>query len=141
MNSFNYIKNFKTFESSDSYATVINSKVGDILPESLIYQYVQKLHLNEEDFWDGDLGDRIENYTSYKLMEVDINKIDISDFEIDDDKVDEYSNSYKELNVCPPIVLESEYYGRYTIIDGTHRANALHNNGIDKILAWVGMSV
>lgn len=116
-----------------------NSDIGDVLPESDIYQYVQGMHHTDEDFWDGDLGDRIENYSQYKLREISISKIDIDEFYIDEDDIEGYQERYESSKDYPPIVLEKIYMGRYTIIDGTHRVNALNNLGITTVKAWVGV--
>ena len=45
-----------------------------------IYQYVEQIHRNEENFQEGDLIDRIECFSKYKLMEVPISKINIDEY-------------------------------------------------------------
>lgn len=105
-------------------------KIGDILPESEIYSYIQKLHRNEEDFWEGNIGDRIESYTSYKAMEVSLDIISTDEYYLDDDSVEEYIEKYKKIGTYPPIVLgHFDTNWGYNIIDGTHRANALKQLG------------
>ena len=61
---FRYMKHIKLFESykADRKKEILdlawhNAKIGDVLDESDIYQYVQELHGND-DFIEGDLGDR-----------------------------------------------------------------------------------
>ena len=56
-----------------------------------------------------------------------------------DDFIEEYKEKYQVKGNYPPIVLDKVHYGRYTIIDGTHRVNALHQLGEEKVLAWVGI--
>lgn len=116
---------------------IINSKkVGDVLPEDIVYQYIQAIHADYEGaFIDGDLGYRIEHYPEYKLEWVDFDDIDYDEFWWDENVVDEYEKEYLINKKYPPIVISHD--GR--IIDGTHRANALINAGEDKILAFVGM--
>lgn len=51
------MKNFKQFINEQriiEFFTNTNIKVGDIYSENDIYPYIQKLHRNDEDFYDGD---------------------------------------------------------------------------------------
>jgi hypothetical protein len=135
----NYMKTYEGYNRfKDAYILATNAKIGDILDETTIYHYVQHIHDREEDFYDGDLGDRIEKSEFYKLIEIDINLIDIEDFWYDEDLVEEYQEEYTNTHSYPPIVLEEPYNGRYTIIDGTHRSQALNDAGVTKIRAFVG---
>lgn len=119
-----------------------NAEIGDTLPEDNIYQYVEQLHRNEEDFIDGNIGERIEQNPEYILEEVYISEISIDEYDLDDDYVNDYMEKYKESNNYPPIVLDGDrrhtYGNKYTVIDGTHRVNALNNIGQKTIKAWVG---
>jgi gamma-glutamyltranspeptidase len=57
----NYIKTFEGYNRfKEAYIKDTNAKIGDILDESTIYHYVQHIHDREKDFYDGDLGERIE---------------------------------------------------------------------------------
>jgi hypothetical protein len=135
----NYVKTFEGYNRfREAYTIATTAMIGDILDETTIYHYVQHIHDREEDFYDGDLGERIEKCRSYKLMEIDISLIDIEEFYSDEDLVEEYQEEYMNTNTYPPIVLEEPYDGRYTIIDGTHRSQALDGAGVTKIRAFVG---
>lgn len=140
-----YLKTYKVFESNESILDLCwyNAEIGQILPESDIYEYIKKLHRNEDDFYDGDLGDRIGEFSKYKLMEIDIDKINIDEWDLDVDYLKDYKNKFKENSNYPPIVLDSDtsysYKNKYTIIDGTHRVNALDRYGIKIVKAWVGI--
>ena len=113
--------------------------IGDIYEESDIYTYVQKLHhKRKEDFWEGDLGERIEKYPFYVVKEIPIEQIEMDEFQVDDDDVEEYIELFKKLNSYPPIVLTKKQSGYYYIIDGTHRANALRELGLKSIICFVG---
>jgi hypothetical protein len=113
--------------------------IGDTYEESDIYTYVQKLHhKREEDFWEGNLGERIEKYPFYIVKEIPIEQIEMDEFEIDEDDVEEYVELFKKLNSYPPIVLTKKQYGYYYIIDGAHRANALRELGLKSIISFVG---
>lgn len=136
------IKSFKLFESNKYWQERVNSimnkidsaKIGDIISEDIIYQYVQILHGNH-DFTDGDLGKRIEKYSSYQLVEVDINKLNIDEYYLFDDLVDKYVEEYKKRGSYPPPVVTS----KYKLIDGNHRSNALNKLGIQKIKVFRGV--
>jgi hypothetical protein len=136
------IKSFKLFESNKYWQERVNiimnkidsAKIGDIISEDIIYQYVQILHGNH-DFIDGDLGKRIEKYSSYKLVEVDINKLNIDEYYLFDDLVDKYVEEYKKRGSYPPPVVTN----KYRLIDGNHRSNALNKLGISKIKVFKGL--
>jgi hypothetical protein len=118
------IKSFKLFESNKYWQErvdnimnqIYSAEVGDILSEDIIYQYVQILHGND-DFIDGDLGERIEKYDNYQLVEVDIDKLNIDEYYLFDDLVDDYIEEYnKRVSYPPPVVTYN-----YKLIDGNHR--------------------
>lgn len=128
------------FENFNYDYTNKNVTIGDVYSENDIYPYIQKLHRNEDDFYDGDIGDRIEEFPKYKVAEIPIDKINMDEYELDDDYVEEYVEKYEELGTYPPIVLgEYEYNWGYNIIDGTHRANALKDAGLKSIICFVGL--
>ena len=112
-----------------------NIKIGEVYDEADVYSYTQRIHHTDDDFIDGDLGDRIEKYKKYIVKEVNISDIEIDEFYIDDDLVDEYKEKIKKLNTYPPIVLNKDY----SIIDGTHRVNALDELGYKTVVAFVGL--
>ncbi len=136
-----YIKNFQLFEDTQNIINLCyhNAKINDIITEDIIYQYVQLLHREYDDFVEGDLGDRIEKYSKYKLKEILINKININEFDTNDYLIDEIIIKINNNNNYPPIILESEYFNEYSIIDGAHRTNALYKLGYKFIKAWVGI--
>jgi hypothetical protein len=118
-----------------------NVTIGDIYPESDIYSYIQKLHRNEEDFYEGDIGERIERFSTYVVADIPIDKIEMDEYQLDDDYVDDYVKMFEKLGTYPPIVLGqyNKNWG-YNIIDGTHRANALRKLGFTSIIAFVGLN-
>lgn len=126
--------------STDTF-TNKDVNVDEIYSESDIYPYIQKLHRNEEDFYDGDIGERIERFSKYIVAKIAVDKINMDEYQLDDDLVDDYIKMYKKLGTYPPIVLG--YYDNnwgYDIIDGTHRANALRKSGIKSIICFVGLN-
>ena len=135
---------FKDNQQEDRYKPILdkitNAKVGDILSNDVVYMYVQYLTDNagkyEECFGDSeaDLGERLDQYDKYILKEIPIDKIDTEEWGFDMDDVQEYMKMYSNTKEYPPIVVSKNY----SIIDGTHRANALKLCGLKKILAFVG---
>lgn len=91
----------------------------------------------------GDLGERIESFIKYEVAEIPINKIETDEYYLDDSVVEEYIDKYNEIKTYPPIVL-GYYgygkYGKYDIIDGNHRANALKKLGFETIICFVGLN-
>ena len=150
-----YLKKFENFEykfrnliQKDRYKPILekinNAKVGDILSNDIIYQFVEYLTdicwKYDECFVDGNLGERLDKYQNYKLDYINLDDINLDEWELDDDIVEDYKIIYKNTTHYPPIVVETgEYSYLYSIIDGNHRANALKKAGETKILAFIGI--
>jgi len=135
------MKHIKYFESNGE---ILNKgwkgvNIGKVENEDIIYQYVQQLHRDNNDFIDGDLGERIEKYRRYQLREVNLSEVDLDEWDVDMDIVDDYIEMFQIDQDYPPIVLDNGYPLDYSIIDGIHRANALSKMGIKKIKAWIGI--
>lgn len=117
---------------------VMNAKVGDVLDHDIIYQYIEYLTIQagkyEYSFVDGDLAERIEEYSKYILKELLLDAIDLDEWDVDKDVAEEYRLKYLKGKEYPPIVVDAQY----SIIDGIHRANGLKRAGMTKILAFVG---
>ena len=105
-------------------------------PNEKVYQMVQKLHRNYDDFIDGDLGDRLDNYDNYELKDINISDLDLEEWDVQEDLVDNIVDEMKKNKEYPPIVVGDDM----SIIDGIHRANALNKLGFNKIRAYVGVS-
>jgi len=133
-----YIKLFESYTRQEEFLRIgwKDAKIGDTQPEDIIYQYAQELHRNYDDFVDGDLGERIEEFSEYQLVEINIDDIDIEEWEIDEDIVNDYVEEYETNKNYPPIIIGDDY----SIIDGTHRANALDKLGIKRVKAWLGIN-
>jgi hypothetical protein len=118
---------------------VMNAKVGDVLDNDDIYQYVEYLTIQagkyEYSFVDGDLAERIEEYSKYVLKELLLDALYLNEWDLDKVDVEEYRLKYLKGKEYPPIVVDADY----SIIDGIHRANGLKRAGLTKILAFVGL--
>ena len=73
---------------------------------------------------------------------IPIERINIDEWYLDEDDMREYQSLFEEEKNYPPIVLDGDtkwsYQNKFTIIDGTHRVNALNELGIKEVKAWVG---
>ena len=106
-----------------------------VVTNDMVYQLVQKIHRDYDDFIDGDLGERLDKYKNYDLKEIDISNLNLEEWDVQDYLVDEIVQQMKQDKNYPPIVVDSQY----GIIDGIHRANALDELGFKTIKAYVGI--
>lgn len=81
------------------------------------------------------MGERIEKYDTYQLVEVDIKDLNIDEYYLFDDLVDKYVNEYNKRGSYPPPVITH----KNILIDGNHRSNALNKLGIKKIKVFKGV--
>jgi hypothetical protein len=116
---------FKTFMES-------NTK---LISNDEVYSLVQRIHRNPDDFVDGDLAKRLDKYKFYILKTIPISDLDLNEWDVKDYLVDELSDMIKKNSTYPPIVVTHNM----SIIDGIHRANALHELGHKEINAYVGV--
>jgi hypothetical protein len=112
-------------------------KVGTILPEHEVYAFIQSIHHEEEDFSDGDIGERIEAYESYEVKEVPLSEIEKPWTYIDEDMVDDYLG--KAMETVPPILLGYYSDGTYQTIDGGHRVTVALKRNQTTIKAFVAI--
>jgi hypothetical protein len=96
----------------------------DLLPE------IRQSHHNPEDFSEGDLYDKYEEYT---LVQVPLSRIDLDEWYLDEELTDKYVESLYTSE--PPIPI---LYADYSIIDGNHRLNAMQRAGRVNAICWVG---
>ena len=80
-------------------------------------------HHEPEDFDDGDLEERFQEYNKYNLILIDIDEIDVDEWHTNIEFVDTYMVEIEESIETMPIPVISDYY---SIIDGTHRLNAMN---------------
>lgn len=114
-------------------------EIGSIYQPYEILEYVTTFH-SDDSYDDTDFYERLEEYDHFILKMVDIEDLDLDEYQLDEDKVEDYIEDYKnEGGQYPSIVIGEIEYG-YTIIDGLHRSNALHEMGMDKIRAYVGIN-
>lgn len=93
----------------------------------------------EEDFDEGDILERIQAFAPYKLIKFPISRLRLNEWSVDEWKVDEIKDQIKNENKYIPILIAD--YGKgglVTVIDGTHRANAVREIGETYIWAYVG---
>jgi len=94
---------------------------------------VRSIHMEEDDFVEGDLIDRIRQYPYYILKDIELDKIETAWTDLG--KVDDYAEMYDQRGTePPPVVLDHTLY----TIDGAHRVEAAREAGKEKIKAYVG---
>ena len=97
-----------------------------------LHALVHRIHGRQEDLVEGNLESRIARFETYELKHLEIAEINLTEFLLDDDHVERISAVEDEM---PPIIYDPV---DRSIIDGAHRANALHLRGEIEILAYVG---
>jgi len=112
------------------------SNKPETLPEAELYIMCEDIHHTPEDFFDGDLAERIEEYSEYRLVEIDLTSIDLDEWDICEDTVEDYMEEIKDNLDSLPIPLIS---ADNSIIDGTHRLNALKQLGYKKAFVYQGI--
>jgi Mg2+ and Co2+ transporter CorA len=108
------------------------------IEEAELYMMCEAIHHTPEDFYDGDLAERIEEYKEYELVEVDLttNDIDLEEWASCEDTIEEYMEEIEEDISTLPICLINHHN---SIIDGVHRLYALKNLGHTKVLVYKGI--
>jgi hypothetical protein len=118
-----------------SFKQYLQESLNKLISNEMVYNLVQKIHRNYDDFIEGDLGKRLDEYDYYELKDIDIIDIDLDEWEVMEYLVDKYMKQIEENKNYPPIVLSHDM----SIIDGIHRANALKRLGFKKIKSYVGV--
>jgi hypothetical protein len=98
---------------------------------------VEDIHHNHDDIIEGDLLSRIARFDFWELKVLDIDCIDLNQFSIYDHLVDDYMKEIKNNPNYPPVIIDDKSYSHPSIIDGTHRLNALDKLGYKKVKAFV----
>ena len=120
----------------------MNYKAKDVLKEinnastGELDRIVMNSHHTPEDFSEGDIQERIDQFDYYHLVEIDLNRLDREEFHVDDDLVKDYVVKIKNEGVenMPPMLISDND----EIIDGIHRLNALLDCGYKKFPVYVG---
>jgi nucleoside diphosphate kinase len=113
----------------------------DIHDDSMIFyediiDYVRNKHYREEDFYEGDIIERISQYYWYYLNEINISDTNYNYFSYDQERVEEFTKKMKESSYkYPPIVFDPI---NKMIIDGVHRVVVLKELGVEKVKSYIG---
>ena len=108
-----------------------------VVDSRTVLDMVQDIHGRPDDLEEGDLVHRINKFDTYEKTIMDIDDLDLDEWEVDEDFVEELSKRI-EKEGYQPIVYDPD---DGSIIDGIHRANALHTIGKTKIKAYVGKDI
>lgn len=107
------------------------------IKEHILYSISDKSHREHNDFVDGDLAERIEEFPFYNLIsDFDIKKLDLDEWNVEEELVKEYSNLISRYGIenMPPILISDEN----SIIDGIHRLNSLKELGYANVPVFQG---
>lgn len=115
----------------------LDFKIGDILSEWEIVQFVKNIHYNKMDFCEGDLRENIEKNNSYELKEVLVNDLEEPCYYVDEELVQDYKN--ENINTMPPIIVDFYVDNTYRTIDGGHRVTVAKELKLKKIKAFVAL--
>ncbi len=91
-------------------------------------------HHTPEDWAEGDLGNRIMEHDEWVLTRLPLSALQLNEWGLDQELVDENKEMFEAGMAYPPILYDPQYS---TLIDGTHRANALAQLGESEIWAYV----
>lgn len=111
-------------------------QVGEIVEECDVYMLTKSLHYEQDDFSEGNIGERIEEFLSYELKEIPLSEIEAPWTYIDDERIEDYEEM--DENTVPPIVLGFYEDGSYMTIDGGHRVTVALKRKQASIKAFVG---
>jgi hypothetical protein len=114
-----------------------NDEIIEQVEEYVVYNSVKRGHREADDFSDGDLGERLEEFKYYNLTkDFDLTKLNRTEWDLDENLVSHYEEMILEKGTddMPKIVIDDNL----SIIDGMHRINALLNSGITKSDIYVG---
>ena len=98
---------------------------------------VIRLHGNRQDLTDGDLLHRLDRFDAFVKGSISIADIDLAEFNIGEDKVLAFMEMYRTTGTYPPVVFDAV---DRSMIDGSHRANALCRLGLKEVDALIGVA-
>ena len=108
----------------------------DIELSSDIYDLVESNHLRQEDFIDGDLGERIEAYDKYELVEINLADVNLDEWLVDQELVGEYVDEMKNESDVPICIISDSN----SIIDGIHRLNMFKVLNYENVWVYQGLT-
>jgi hypothetical protein len=94
--------------------------VPEMLDDQTVWNYCFKLHGREQDFEEGNLGNRIYGWNAYKRQVVPLSFVQVGEWGTDPETVRGYADRRLAGSNFPAIVCTAD--GR--IIDGEHRVQA-----------------
>ena len=109
LKSWDYEFDYNTWLDKIEKVESASDKYPSVLDVTSIVRLITKIHSNEQDFEEGNLLERIYDYSGHDfvLYEVDLKDISYTHYYIDDDSLDEYME--ESMDTMPP------NYTRYSI--------------------------
>ena len=96
------------------------------------------IHYQPDDFKEGNLETRFEEYGLYRLELIHINEIDVDEWIIYDDLIDEITEEIKNDITTMPLPVITDYF---SILDGSHRLTVLKNLGFTHVYVYKGIHI
>lgn len=128
------------------FKAVQKMKPGQILTKEDMKEYIQALHDYSRWITSLYVDSSIIKFSSFELKELDLNSLIINwdeknprskeDLEKTKGKIEAYKKQFRKTLWSPPIIFDP--FDK-KIIDGSHRALALKELGIRKVLAFEGI--
>jgi hypothetical protein len=106
-----------------------------VLPHEIL-KIVSQTHHSPQDLEDGDLSDRIWQFTEYEERSVPVSEMNPYEFEVDQELVEVYMAKIRAGELPGRVVWDTV---NNSIIDGIHRVNALAGCGILEIPVLAGV--
>jgi len=98
---------------------------------------VENIHNNHDDIIEGDLLSRISRFNFWEFKILNIEDIDLKEFSTYKHLIEDYMEEIKKNPNYPPVIIDDKSYSTPSIVDGTHRLNALDRLGYKQVRAFV----
>lgn len=143
--SWEYEMDYNVWLDKVELCTISDEKYPLATTRRFIKNLLLDIHQNENDFEEGNLLERIDDFIGYnfRLCEVNLKDINYSGFYVDEDVVEEYMD--EPLDTMPPIIVDiplsetNHSLEKFPIIDGVHRCHTLEKMNIFKVKAYIPM--
>ena len=113
---------------------IYNEAMTTLISCDTVIDYVRGIHLQREDWYEGDLEQRLRRFAHYELRTIELTKDMTEQWLIREDK----SLDYQERPFPAPPIVFDELMNE--VIDGAHRCHAYWHRGQRAILAYVGVA-
>lgn len=110
---------------------------NNIVSSEYLASEVEMIHHTHDDIIEGDLLANIEVFSQWQLTTYNIDSLDLNEWHVYEDLVQKCIQEIQNNPNYPPVIIDDKSYGEPTIVDGTHRLNALSRLGYKTVKAYV----